>query len=748
MPFMENTDVLRASLLATAVSAASLTVAPAWAAEDNASPMLEEIVVTAQKRAQSLQDVPISLVAMGRDELEIKGIDSLTDIGPNIPNFYVSPFNVDPTAVRLFVRGIGQNDVQITQDPSVALYLDGVYIGTSFGAGFEGVDVERMEVLRGPQGTLYGRNATGGAVNIITQRANVSEWMMRQDFTVGDLGKFQSKTMVNVPIADRFALKLNYLHSDRDGNIDNKGAGHDFGEEERRSAVVDLRWESTENLTFDYRYEDARLKDTQRLDQVRKEGDCPTCLLSLAPNTVFSSPPSRGRVDKIRSDRPINNNDQTVKAHTLAVDWSINSVLSMKSITAWRNVDGITYNDSLVTATGDYRPFGDVGAPAVAVFDTDFTQKSQELQLLGSTENWEFVPGRYYYEDEADQDATKSELIGVVGDTDLTSTENTSAAVFAQATWTPEWMSRRWHFTLGGRYSEDTRKAKRDNQAALSPFTGSYDEDFSNFNPSLTIGFDLTDYSNIYAKAVSGYKSGGTSTRSANAVLFEKGFEEEDIVSYELGFKGEFWGRRGRLNAAIFNMDIDGLQTSVQTDPVSPGGRDFLPIDDNSISGFEADINLLLTEGLTLNVGYGYLDTELGSDTVTTPDGRTYELIDGMALAPENSYTLALDYQLPVANGVWGVNVNYGYQDEVDTSINVQENIAIDSYGLLGATISWSDVVFENTPGSFRMLLWGKNLTDEDYGIVRTISWSTFGATDVQTYGDPRTVGVTLSYSY
>lgn len=726
------------SILALAVASATVGSTQALADEVTGLLQLEEVVVTAQKREQSLQDVPISVVAMNRDELEVRGIDSLTDIGPSIPNLYVNPFNVDPTAVRLFIRGIGQNDVQITQDPSVALYMDGVYIGTSFGAGFEGVDMERLEVLRGPQGTLYGRNATGGAVNIITQRANVSEWMARQDFTVGNLDKRQSKTMVNIPVADKFALKFNYLYSMRGGYVENEGIGEDFGQEDRRSAVVDLRWEATDNFTIDYRYENATLKDTQRLDQVRATG--PGGLLAGA--TTFSGGISQDRLDKITPNRPIQKNDQTVKAHTLFMDWAINNTLALKSITAWRNLDGTTYNDSLTNAT----VFG--GAPADAIFSTDFTQKSQEIQLLGTTENWDFVTGLYYYEDTADQDATQSELIGVTGQTDLTNTKNQSAAAFAQATWTPDIMSQRWHFTLGGRYSWDKREAERDNQAALSKFTGSYDNEFRNFNPSLTVGFDINDHSNVYAKAVSGYKSGGTSTRSADATLFGQGFDEEDIVSYELGYKGDFWNRRARFNAAVFHMQIDGLQTSVQTDPISPGGRDFLPIDGNTISGFEVDLNLLLSEGLTLNLGYGYLDTELGEDSVTTPDGRTFTLIDGMALAPEQSYTGSLDYQLPVSNGVWGFNLNYGFQSAVDTSINVQENIAVNGYGLWGAAISWSDINIGKVPGSFRMLLWGKNLADAEYGLIRTKSWSTFGATDVQTYGDPRTVGLTLTYMY
>ncbi|MCB1841909.1 MAG: TonB-dependent receptor, partial [Halioglobus sp.] len=235
--------------------------------------MLEEVIVTAQKRAESLQDVPISVATINQDMLQMRVIDDLKDIGASIPNLYINPFNNDPTAIRLFIRGIGQNDIQITQDPSVALYTDGVYVGTSFGAGFEGVDLERIEVLRGPQGTLYGRNATGGAVNIITRRASTEKVEFRQDLTFGNLAKFQSKTLLNVPLGDSVAAKVSYVNSERDGYVKNNGEGNDFGEEDRQSLVADLRWEASDSLTFDYRYEDAELNDTQRLEQVRSRSD-------------------------------------------------------------------------------------------------------------------------------------------------------------------------------------------------------------------------------------------------------------------------------------------------------------------------------------------------------------------------------------------------------------------------------------------------------------------------------------------
>ncbi|MEM9257356.1 MAG: TonB-dependent receptor [Pseudomonadota bacterium] len=721
-----------AALLSTGTAAAQNTTT------------LEEVIVTAQKRTESLQDVPISVATLNEETLELRNINDLKDIGTAIPNLYINPFNNDPTAIRLFIRGVGQNDIQITQDPSVALYTDGVYVGTSFGTGFEGVDIERIEVLRGPQGTLYGRNATGGAVNIITQRANTESLEFRQDLTFGDFSKFQTRTILNVPFLERFAGKISYVKSERDGYVDNKGPGEDFGQEDRDTLVVDLRWEATDRINVDYRYENAKNEDTQRLEQVRALD--PTAF--LAPFTTFNDDVSEDFLDEVTSLRPIVKNDQTVEGHGLWVEWEIGEFMTFRSITAYRELDSFTSGDALSTATGDYTAIGrGVGAPNIGRFQTDYEQTSQELQLLGNTEHWKWVAGLYYFEDDGSQDATTTESLGVTDQEDFTKIKNESIAAYAEATWNPDIMDARWHFTLGARYSEDERKADRINLRATTPFSGSYSKDFDNFNPSATIAFDINEDMNVYGKVVSGYKSGGTSTRSANAELFASGFDEEDVLSYELGYKGEFWDSRARLNAAVFYMEIDGLQTSVQTDPVSPGGRDFLPVDGNEISGVELDLTLLLTTGLTFTASYGYLDTELGEDSVDSPAG-TFVLIDEFAPAPENSYALSLDYQRGLTNGDLIASVDYGWQDKSFTSVNLADATEIDSYGLLGAALGWSNIEVGGLPGSFRALLWGRNLTDEEYGLVSTNAWATFGALDVQTFGDPRTYGVTLSYQY
>jgi len=727
------------NLLALAVACAPF--GNVLAEENSQSLILEEVIVTAQKRAQSLQDVPISVVAFGSDQLAAGGIDELTDISASVPNLVVNSFNSDPSAVRLFIRGIGQNDVQLTQDPSVALYLDGVYIGSSFGAGFEGVDVERLEVLRGPQGTLYGRNATGGAVNIITKRASTEGLEFQQDFTTGNLGAFKSRTMINVPLSETVAAKINYLISQRDGYVENQGPGADFGEEDRSSAVVDLRWNVSDTMTVDYRYEQADMADSQRLQQVRSTNTTGV-LAALTSHTAVSL----DSLDTVTSLREIESNDLEIKAHTINLDLALSDELTLKSITAQRKFDNKAFSDVLSTSEGNGLLY--TGAPTTTNFATGFEQFSQEFQLIGSTEQLEYVAGLYYYEDEGNSDAATSVTLGSLAGTDATTTENTSLALFGEATYTPDAMDQRWRITLGARGSKDNRKATRTNLNIVGApiIDGKYDKDFTNFNPSMTVSFDIDDSMNVYGKVVSGFKSGGTSQRSANAALFNEGFAEEEVLSYEAGFKGDLWDGRARLNVAVFSMDIDGAQTSVQTG-LSPAERDFLPVDGNSIDGFEADLTLLLSEGLTMNLGYGYLDAKHGASSVISPVG-TFQLTESYPYAPETSYNIGLDYQTSLSNGELSLSLAYNYQDERNSSPNLTDNVVLIDYGLWNASASLRDIRMTQVDGSFKLLAWVKNITDEEYTVTSTQAWGAFGAAEVATFGDPRTVGLTLSYIY
>ena len=329
----------------------------------------------------------------------------------------------------------------------------------------------------------------------------------------------------------------------------------------------------------------------------------------------------------------------------------------------------------------------------------------------------------------------------------FSSAKNESKAVYGQATYSPDTFDGRLHLTLGARYSDENRKVHRTN-VNVNPqvIDAEYDKDFTNFNPSLTVAYDLTDNVNIYGKVMTGFKSGGTAMTSANSALFAQGFDEEEVLSYELGYKSILLDNTLRFNMAIFRTEMDGAQTSVITG-ASPSARDFLPLDDNVFQGIEFDLEYQLSRSLRMAINYGYLDTETGSNFIDSVVGRTL-LIDSFPYAPEHSFSASLNHDVALSNGRLTSALNYSYQDEVFSSVNVNDNSTLPSYSLLGFSATWADIKLGSLAGDFSVQIWGRNILDEEYAIVGTGSWQAFGAAQVDTFGDPRTYGVTLGYSF
>ena len=738
------------------------------------APALEEILVTAEKRVESLQDVPVSIVAFNQESLENLGISDIKDLAAQVPNVQIGEFTGSSTTVRLFIRGVGQGDVQVTQDPSVALYMDGVYIGSSVGTAFETADLQRIEVLRGPQGTLYGRNATGGAINIITREADPGGLRVKQSFNVGNLDLFRSTSLVNVPITDVAAVKLAYTTYSRQGWVDNLGNGEDFGKEDRETFTGDFHWDIGDSQELNYQYGQSSIKDTSRLSQTL--GFDPNA--PLASVIRFQNPavdangiPVEATGDRLEHATSFDEQlqgDVQIHAHTLNYAWEASDTLTIKSITGYRDVNAFTQNSQVPTSSllGLY-------SITNGLIDTSFNQFTQEFQLIGDADSLNWVGGIFYYEDESEEynngNSNGSEAIPAGELIDYTSTRNKSLAAYGQLTWTPPQLGGNWHFTVGARYSDDHRKAYRDNNrvsyglggvpTSIPSFQANYDKSFSKFNPSFTIDYDINAFSNVYAKVVTAYKSGGTSQRSTNLLNFQEGFDEEDLTSYEVGYKGDMANSRVRLNAAVFYMDYGDYQQSVPTGN-NPGERDFVNIDSADIKGIELELTVAVTERLTGNISYGYLNSSFGPESITylgldanAPDGlspRTDRLTDDLAFAPSHSATLSLDYAHPLSFGLLTANINAQYQSKTNSGV-VEPTGYLDKRTLLGATLSLSEIQLGSSYGALKVLLWGKNLTDEEYfiGNIRQAAFDDLGFVDgVATFGDPRTYGITLEYEY
>lgn len=762
-------------------------------------PTVDEVVITAQRFEETLRDVPISVAALDAERLEDLGVDDLKDITGQVPNLFINNFNGRSDTVRLFIRGIGQNDVSLTQDPSVALYIDNVYVGSAIGSSFDSLDLERVEILRGPQGTLYGRNATGGAVNLISRPPAIGEFGARASVTTGNYNLLATGLGVNIPLGEFFAAKLDYGRTLRDGWVENLGPGGDFSEQDRENARFALRFEPTSNFTADYAYDWSLVRDTQpfttltsfiaptRLDGLYDVPGVPPAFAAFVGAAITYNDPlpySSERPDTATSVRPVLDGDSEISGHALNMNWDLSPNFALRSITGYRKIQSLFQGDYLPTAVGELFVLGSsTGSGSIGGqnITTDFENFSQEFQALGTTNfgggDLRYVTGLYYYTQSGSQ-AQESVFIFPRGEASAVIDDN-SWAVFGEATFTPNAFNERLHMTFGARYSEDERTATRINESSLEyarldgftaencanqafigqlpvPCVGdgaiaaaTYANEFSNSSFSGSLTWELTPSINLYGRVAQGYKTGGTSERSADPGLFSAGYQPEEILSYEIGAKGLYFNNRLSVNVALFQMSLDQFQTSVQTGN-TPGDRDFVGLDNNEYQGLEADATFAVTENLSLNAGLGLLDTEVGQSSVTFPlsggGTRTDDLIGVFPYAPEQTITFGVNYARPLGgNFTMSAALNYAYQSESETSLNVRENTQLDSRGVLDGNLTLHRAV---EIGDLSVRLWGRNILDEDYRIVDNRAFSFVGALSQAEWGEPQTFGVTISVEH
>ena len=695
-------------------------------AEEKQNIQLEEVVVTAQKRAESLQDTPISIVSFDQDQLTEKGIYQIEDL--KVPNLQFSPHPNSATTPRIFIRGIGLTDDQVTLDPSVAVYLDGVYLARSQGLSLDVADIGRVEVLRGPQGTLYGRNATGGSINFVSREPSTDVFEFSQQLTFGQRDKFLSKTVANLPVSDRAAVKLSYLNSQQDGFVDNAGTGVDrFGDTDREALMLSALWRIADDVRLGYTYDQSEIKDT------------PSYIAQAPGGFNVGKRPNSGSASVSNLER----NDVESSGHMATVTWDISDGLEFKSITAYRELESHTYQDYL---TGLYGP--------VPVYTKDYNfdqdQFTQEFQLQGNYQQIDYIVGLYYFEesvvgfDYIDLPLTASKTVR------QTTVDNSAQAIYSQVSWTPESFEQRFKITGGLRYSVDKREAKlaqntgpNNTPVNAGPFYGNGDNDYSNLSPSLILAYDLNDTTNLYAKYAEGYKTGGFSIRASSIPMFNKGFDEETLASYEVGIKSELWDRRLRINAAAFTMDYEDIQVSVTTDPGNASVSDVVNAGEATIQGFELDMTALLFGGLTVGFSYGYTDADY--DKVLSPIGLDETDEFRFIHIPKHSINTDLTYDFPVTPiGYVTASINYSWQDRKysDTAKQViAVRNGIDDYGLLNARLALKTVPI--VVGELEIAVWGKNLEDKTYYLSH---FNAGGSAAV--YGSPRSVGADIIYRY
>lgn len=725
-----NTFVKSALLAGAAISALTATAATAQEAPAQTQfTEVGEIVVTARRREESLREVPVAVTALGSERLELTGAADITVLQQQTPNATVQVARGSNSTLISFIRGVGQQDPLWGFEPGVGLYVDDVYIARPQGAVLDIFDIERIEVLRGPQGTLYGRNTIGGAIKYVTSRlAPEPELMLRG--AVGSYGQVDLIASGSAPLGDTFRIGAAIASYDRDGFGQNLTTGAEHYDKDVLAGRFSAEWAPASDLFFRFAYD--RVEDNSNARHGHRE--------------VAGAGPGADVLPSVYDTRSGLGDDNSVVTEglSLTAEWAINDLLTFKSITAHR--EGRT--DTVIDFDGTPSPTLDI--PAYYADD----QFTQEFQLLFNGARWQGVAGVYYLDGHAEGafDTIVGNLGVSIGNGGYVDTE--SYAVFADFSFD---LSDRLRLAVGARYTEDEKTGFVNRATYLgvgqTPLTGgpaaaplvqntlyTNTRSFSQFTPRVSVSYDLTDDLTGYASYSQGFKSGGFDMRGDAAATPDTvdGYDPETVDSYELGLKGYAFDRRLTFSSALFYADYQDQQVTTQV-PTATGIASFVDnVGASTMYGAELEGSLWLTDFLTANFAVGYLRAEFEEFIRYNLGTGLYEDISDQVVvqnAPRWSGYLGLTWTGDVMGGQLAVTPSVSYRGEFSQFEFPNPILDQDGYALVDLSAVWT-----SPDRRWQLALHGKNLTDEEY---RTGGYNfpgpVFGDSISAFYGPPRT---------
>ncbi|RZJ00933.1 MAG: TonB-dependent receptor [Brevundimonas sp.] len=720
----------RRALMLAGVSATVLCAMPAMAQEapgDDQASVLDEVVVTARRREERLQDVPVSVTAVSAEALENLQASDIGDLQGAVPNLTLH--EGDASNAVVYIRGVGQIDSLAFADPGVGVYVDDVYLGRAQGAFLSVYDVDRIEVLRGPQGTLYGRNTIGGAVKFVSTPL-AADWGGRAEASIGDYGLVETRLSVGGALnADGNLLgKAAVSTARRDGWSDNALTGMDDGDKDQVAGRLSLEYRPSDALSVRFNLDGSRDRPQTSRTPARATG-----VLGLYPDTLD---------DPFSVDADFNDlNRLDTFGASVTADWSLSDTVSLKSVTAYR--------------TMDYASHLDLDATPLAVFgvyvDENQHQFSQEFQFAWSGERLDAVAGLFFFDE---SDLTYSGLLGpvislVTGS--INDQRNRSYAAYGQADYD---LTDRLTLTAGLRYTSEDKDFQR-TQTFYGPLTEVPDRDapgqlvtdidtgasWESWSPKAGLDYEISDDVMAYVSVSRGFKSGGFDGR-ANDGSGAAPYDPETLWAYEAGLKSTLFDRRLVANLAAFWNDYTDLQLSSFT---SDGAGGFMALFTNAgaatIRGAELEVTARPVDGLTINGTLGYLDARY--DEYIGPGGADISGQREMVNAPEWSARLGAVYVADLgAKGSLTFGADAAWRSKVYPTVSSSEVLAQEGYTLVDAFVRWSDA-----DDHLFAQLGGKNLTDERY-IEQGFDLSDSLGYQLAYFGAPRTVRLTVGFAF
>lgn len=773
--FMKHRNVT--SAIAMSLTLPALTFVPMTHAQtaqraQSGAPVLEHVVVTARKREENLQETPISITAISSDMIEQTNMINVADIEQRTPNLSIrSSDNGVSSALQAYLRGVGQFDFALTVDPGVGMYVDGVYLARTIGANFQLADIEQIQVLRGPQGTLFGKNTIGGAINVTTRRPS-GDTNVSAKVTGGEDQYLSLDGYLEFPITDDLAGSVAVLTKHSDG-WQSRERGDDAGNDDmwamRAHLDADFSQQWNSHLVMDYTTIDQNVYP-QVLTDFNAEAPLAAAFLGavVAPTGGTCCAPN---IDDIDSSSALNELDRD-KGDTWGISWTNtwdNDELTFKSITGYRSMDTESYRD----ADNSEFDFFAVGS------EFDVQQFSQEFLLSnasGSKLDW--LVGAYYLKEDGDHlsDVTIGgglfEATGVVP-LDFTlrydrTQETTSYAAFFNATYH---LRTDLRLNLAARYTYDEKKldmfsVKRASQTpilipgptepeactdSIADGNGSRvvcEEDWDEFSPRIGIDYAVNDDTLTYASISGGFRSGIYNGRPTTTEQISVA-DPETLVSYEIGFKSQLWQNRLQINGAVFYNDYEDRQFLVNRPSGSAESALALVVDnaaDSTLWGAELEFTVLPMAGLTISGGLSYIDPEYENfESLNRVTGELEDLSDRpFSAVPDWTANLLAQYVQDLNSGAsLRYRADMAYKGEIfytdDEASASFDRLAADAYTIFNAGIT-----YVTADDKWELGVFGRNIGDKRE-IRGGFGVDAFGTTTVS-FTEPRRFFFSLKY--
>jgi len=750
--------------------------APADLPGEAAGGGLSEIIVTAEKRRTNLQETPISISVLGSDDMTNRHVTSLVDLGDgSIPSLKIAPFYSRNSALIVNIRGIGvlSDGNQPARDQGVGVYIDGVYLGRAQGLGTALFDIENIEVLKGPQGTLFGRNTEGGAVNIVTKKPS-GEFHFNGTGGLGNFGSYKGEVHVDLPSFHNIALKIDGVVAHRDPLVKNPLSGADgFNQYDKRGLHVEALWKPSSDFSADYSFDTSRDESTSLyLNLIAPGTNRQAAVATIQPDRVGTANvgvPQQPSVGKVHG-------------HRLTLEWNAAPGLTIKSISSYRKLEQGQFDNgsaatSMSNATG---VFTNVGFARYSLAQFRQNQRSQELQAIGDIGRVKFVAGALYYREFVADNAqafNTNTFTNPAGSTYTAANPDPatqridrqshvvtkSIGAFGQATWTPDLLDDALHLTGGLRWTRDSKHGDLEIVNGALPVNRNgvageipLDASWSRVDPMINLAVDLSRDVHLYGKWSTGYKSGGANSRSQEY----DAFNPETVSIFEIGAKTEFFDHHARFNIAAYagtykDIQVDfsrpyelgGVrQTRTTTSTINAPGT-------GGLHGVEAELTINPVAGLTLSGSAAYQYVRIPAtvnpypnangviSTVAVPIYQTY--------TPKFSASGAVDYELPLNGFAIRAHLDGNYDDgfysNVSDPVYIGPGNAANVYQpkgekafIVNSRIAVADIAVGQGDAKVTFAFWARNVFNEQHLFYKALS-PTSGLNGF--FNEPRTLG-------